>query len=73
MEAMSVFEFMEDHEQIKNLHNRVNNMRTIDKAHQKLNGELREEVKALRKDLDSKDKELGRMMDKINKLEKKLK
>ena len=73
MEAMSVFEFMEDHEQIKNLHDRVNNMRTIDKAHQKLNGELREEVKALRKDLDSKDKELGRMMDKINKLEKKLK
>lgn len=73
MEAMSVFEFMENHEQIKNLHDRVNNMRTIDKAHQKLNGELREEVKALRKDLDSKDKELGRMMNKINKLEKKLK
>ena len=70
---MTTFESMEDHEQIKNLHNRVNNMRTIDKAHQKLNGELREEVKALRKDLDSKDKELGRMMDKINKLEKKLK
>ena len=73
MEDISLFEFMEDHEQIKNLHNRVNNMKTIDKAHQKLNGELREEVKALRKDLDSKDKELGRMMDKINKLEKKLK
>ena len=70
---MTIFESMEDHEQIQNLHNRVNNMRTIDKAHQKLNGELREEVKALRKDLDSKDKELGRMMDKINKLEKKLK
>ena len=34
---------------------------------------LREEVKALRKDLDSKDKELGRMMNKINNLEKKLK
>ena len=73
MEDMSLFEFMEDHEQIKNLHDRINNMRTIDKAHQKLNGELRDEVKALRKDLDSKDKELGRMMDKINKLEKKLK
>ena len=73
MEAMTIFEFMEDHEQIKNLHNRVNNMRTIDKAHQKLNGELRGEVKALRKDLDSKDKELGRMMNKINNIEKKLK
>ena len=70
---MSLFEFMEEHEQIKNLHDRVNNMRTIDKAHQKLNGELRDEVKALRKDLDSKDKELGRMMNKINNLEKKLK
>ena len=70
---MTIFESMEDHEQIQNLHNRVNNMRTIDKAHQKLNGELREEVKALRKDLDSKDKEIGRMMDKINNLEKKLK
>ena len=73
MEDMSLFEFMEEHEQIKNLHDRVNNMRTIDKAHQKLNGALREEVKALRKDLDSKDKELGRMMNKINNLEKKLK
>ena len=73
MGAMTIFEFMEDHEQIKNLHDRINNMRTIDKAHQKLNGELRDEVKALRKDLDSKDKELGRMMNKINNLEKKLK
>ena len=70
---MTIFEFMEDHEQIKNLHDRINIMRTIDKSHQKLNGELRDEVKALRKDLDSKDKELGRMMNKINNLEKKLK
>ena len=70
---MSLFEYMEEHEQIKNLHDRINNLKSIEKAHQKFNGELGEEVKALRKDLDSKDKEIGRMMDKINNLEKKLK
>ena len=70
---MSLFEFMEDHEQIKNLHNRINNLKTIDKAHQKLNGELREEIKAVRKDLEHKDKEMGKMMTKINKLESKFK
>ena len=51
----------------------VKSLKETNDAHQKLNGELREEVKALRKDLDSKDKELGRMMNKINNLEKKLK
>ena len=57
---MSVFEFMEDHEQIKNLHDRINNMKTIDKAHQKLNGELRWEVKSLRNDMKLKDKYICR-------------
>ena len=42
---MSLFEYMEEHEQIKNLHDRINNLKTIEKAHQKFNGELREEVK----------------------------
>ena len=70
---MSLFNYMDEHEQIKNLHNRINNMKTIDKAHQKLNGELREEVKSLRNDMKLKDKEIGRMMQKINKLESKLK
>tara|TARA_Y100000031_G_scaffold43349_1_gene49757 strand:- start:1153 stop:1365 length:213 start_codon:yes stop_codon:yes gene_type:complete len=69
---MSLFNYMDEHEQIKNLHNRINNMKTIDKAHQKLNGELREEVKSLRNDMKLKDKEIGRMMKKINKLESKL-
>ena len=64
---MSLFNYMDEHEQIKNLHNRINNMKTIDKAHQKLNGELREEVKSLRNDMKLKDKEIGRMMKKINK------
>ena len=73
MEVMSPFEFMDEHEQIKNLHDRINNMKTIDTAHQKLNGELREEVKLLRNDMKLKDKEIGRMMNKINKLENKLK
>ena len=73
MEVMSPFEFMDEHEQIKNLHNRINNMRSVDKAHQKLNGELIEEVKSLKKDMKLKDKEMGRMMHKINQLESKLK
>ena len=70
---MSLFEYMEEHEQIKNLHDRINNLKSIEKAHQKFNGELREEVKVLRLELGMKDKEIGRMMNKINKLEKKFK
>ena len=70
---MSLFNYMDEHEQIKNLHNRINKMRILDKAHQKLNGELREEVKLLSNDMKLKDKEIGRMMNKINKLENKLK
>ena len=63
---MSLFEFMEEHEQIKNLHDRINNLKSIEKAHQKFNGELREEVKILRTELEIKDREIGRMMKKIN-------
>jgi len=70
---MSLFEYMEEHEQIKNLHDRINNLKSIEKAHQKFNGELREEVKILRTELGIKDREIGRMMNKINKLEKKFK
>ena len=69
---MTLFNYMDEHEQIKNLHNRINNLKTVDKAHQKLNGELREEVKSLKNDMKLKDKEIGRMMKKINKLESKL-
>ena len=70
---MSLFNYMDEHEQIKNLHNRIKHLNLINKAHQKLNGELREEVKSLRNDMKLKDKEIGRMMKKINKLESKLK
>ena len=70
---MSLFFNLDDHEQIKNLHNRINNLKLIDKSHQNLNGELREEIKELRTDLDIKDKESGRMMKKISKLESKIK
>ena len=70
---MSLFSYMDEHEQIKNLHNRIMHLNLINKAHQKLNGELREEVKSLRNDMKLKDKEIGRMMKKINKLESKLK
>ena len=70
---MSLFNYMDEHEQIKNLHNRIKHLNLINKAHQKLNGELREEVKLLSNDMKLKDKEIGRMMNKINKLENKLK
>ena len=70
---MSLFFNLDEHEQIKNLHNRINQLKLIDKSHQNLNGELRVEIKELRTDLDIKDKEIGRMMKKINKLESKLK
>jgi len=73
MEDMSLFFNLDEHEQIKNLHNRINQLKLIDKSHQNLNGELRVEIKELRTDLDIKDKEIGRMMKKINKLESKLK
>ncbi len=58
MEDMSVFFNLDEHEQIKNLHNRINHLKLIDKSHQNLNGELRTEIKELRNDLDIKDKEI---------------
>ncbi len=70
---MSLFNYMDEHEQIKNLHNQIKHLKLVDKTHQKLNGELREEVRLLRNDMKLKDKEIGRMMKKINKLESKLK
>ena len=70
---MTLFNYMDEHEQIKNLHNRINNLKSIDKSHQKLNGELRAIVKTLEGELKIKDKEIGRMMGKINKLESRLK
>ena len=69
---MTLFNYMDEHEQIKNLHNRINNLKSIDKSHQKLNGELREEVKSLKNDMKLKDKEIGRMMKKINKFESRI-
>ena len=55
---MTLFNYMDEHEQIKNLHNRINNLKSIDKSHQKLNGELREEVKSLKNDMKLKIKKL---------------
>ena len=72
MEDMSMFFNLDTHEQIKNLHNRIKHLKLIDKSHQNLNGELRGEITELRTDLDIKDKEIGRMMGKINRLESKL-
>ena len=68
MEDMNKFDRMDEHEKFNNLNNRVKDLTKINKEHQRLNGELRIEIKELRTDLDIKDKEIGRMMKKINKL-----
>ncbi len=70
---MSLFFNLDEHEQIKNLHNRIKHLKLIEKSHQILNEELSGEIKELKNDLNNKDKEMGRMMNKINKLESKLK
>ena len=33
---MSLFNYMDEHEQIKNLHNRIKHLKLVDEAHQKL-------------------------------------
>ena len=65
---MNKFDRMDEHEKFNNLNKRVQDLTKINKEHQRLNGELRIEIKELRTDLDIKDKEMGRMMKKINKL-----
>ena len=72
MTHTGIFEFMEEHEQIKNLHDKINNMKAVSAAHQKLNGELRKEVDDLKKDMmllknniNEKDLEIDRMMKKL--------
>ena len=72
MTHTGIFEFMEEHEQIKNLHDKINNMKSVSAAHQKLNGELRKEVDDLKKDMmllknniNEKDLEIDRMMKKL--------
>ena len=71
-ESKMMFEFMDEHEQIKNLHDRINNMKAVSTAQQKLNGELRKEVDDLKKDMmilkndiREKDLEIGKMMRKL--------
>ena len=72
MEAMNTFDRMDEHEKINNLNKRVKDLTKINKEHQRLNGELNTIVKTLEGELKIKDKEVGRMMHKINKLERKL-
>jgi len=73
MEAMNKFDRMDEHEKLNNLNKRITDLQLINRVHQKLNGELNKVVKQLQEDLKNKDKEQGRMMKKINKLESKLK
>ena len=72
METMNKFDRMDEHEKINNLNKRVKDLMKINKEHQRLNGELNTIVKTLEGELKIKDKEVGRMMHKINKLERKL-
>ena len=60
--------------QIKRLKKRVKELEEINKEHQKLNGKLRQELELekknhaiTREDVQLKDMEIGRMMDKLNK------
>ena len=72
METMNRFDRMDEHEKINNLNKRVKDLTKINKEHQRLNGELGTIVKTLEGELKIKDRENGRMMGKINKLESKL-
>ena len=72
METMNKFDRMDEHEKLNNLNKRVKDLMKINTEHQRLNGELRTIVKTLEGELKIKDKEVGRMMHKINKLERKL-
>ena len=72
MEYMNKFDRMDEHEKLNNLNKRVKDLTKINTEHQRLNGELRTIVKTLEGELKIKDKEVGRMMHKINKLERKL-
>jgi len=73
---MNKFDRMDEHEKLNNLNKRVKDLTKINKEHQRLNGELRAlnstMVKTLEGEIKIKDKEIGRMMGKINKLESKL-
>ena len=69
---MNKFDRMDEHEKLNNLNKRVKDLTKINKEHQRLNGELRAIAKALEGEIKIKDKEVGRMMGKINKLESKL-
>ena len=68
MEYMNKFDRMDEHEKLNNLNKRVKDLTKINTEHQRLNGELRTIVKTLEGDIKIKDKEIGRMMEKINKL-----
>ena len=68
---MNKFDRMDEHEKFNNLNKRVKDLTKINKEHQRLNGELGTIVKTLEGELKIKDKEVGRMMHKINKLERK--
>ena len=69
---MNRFDRMDEHEKLNNLNKRVKDLMKINKEHQRLNGELNTIVKTLEGELKIKDNEIGRMMHKINKLERKL-
>ena len=61
-------------DEIKKLKKRVKELQEINKDHQKLNGKIRQELELekknhaiTREDVQAKDLEIGRMMEKLNK------
>ena len=61
-------------DEIKRLKKRVKELQEINKDHQKLNGKIRQELELekknhaiTREDVQAKDLEIGRMMEKLNK------
>ena len=61
-------------DEIKRLKKRVKELEEINKDHQKLNGKIRQELELekknhaiTREDVQAKDLEIGRMMEKLNK------
>ena len=74
MTNVDMFDEIKRIDEIKSLKKRVKELEEINKDHQKLNGKIRQELELekknhaiTREDVQAKDLEIGRMMEKLNK------
>jgi|TARA_R100001530_G_scaffold80001_1_gene55810 uncharacterized protein YktB (UPF0637 family) len=74
MTNVDMFDEIKRIDEIKKLKKRVKELQEINKDHQKLNGKIRQELELekknhaiTREDVQAKDLEIGRMMEKLNK------